>query len=323
MKNKELKNSDELENKFKAIAGDVLRQSANDFLQLAGTKFGDAEKNVKNLVESVGTKVDRLEKERNEQVGKLKEGIDQVLATGKEIKTSATTIKAVLSSSESTLGKWGEATLENLLEKFGMAKGIDFEVQETISGNDSATLRPDFIIRIPGEMKLAIDSKASLKSLREFERAEEESPEEKTKHLENFIKGLRETIKALSNKEYQKYVDPKIPYVIMFIPIESALMEALQHDKNLYAEAQDKRIMLASRSILIPLILLIRNGWEQYRITENAMKIKNEVGELKTRLETFFAHVGGIGSTLLSVTKKFNEAVGSFETRVRPEIDRI
>ncbi|GEM_PF-6537696 len=328
IKTKELKykekGSGELENKFKVIATDVLRQSSDDFLRLAGTKFGDAEKNVKSLVESVGTKVDKLEKERSEQVGKLANGIEQVLKTGKEMSDSAKTLKTVLYSSGTALGKWGEATLRNLLEKAGMAKGTDFDVQETISGEGSASLRPDFTIHLPGEMNLAIDSKASLPSLYEFEKArEEEQPEERTKHVKSFIDGLRKKIKDLSSREYQKYVDQKIPYVVMFVPIESALMEALQHDKDLYSEAQEKNIMLASRSILIPLILLIRNGWEQYRVTENATKIKNEVGELKGRLETFFAHVCGISLSISQVTKKFNEAVGSFETRVRPEIDRI
>ena len=318
------KNSDELENKFKAIAGDVLRQGSGDFLQLAGAKFSDAEKNVKNLVELVGTKVDQLEKGRSEQVGKLTAGIEQVLKTGEEMSKSALTLKTVLSSSGVALGKWGETTLMNLLEKAGMTKGIDFDVQETVSGEDFTNLRPDFTIHLPGKMTLAIDSKASLSSLHEFEKAREEvQPEEKIKHIKNFTDGLKKKIKDLSSKEYQKYVDPKIPYVVMFIPIESALIEALQYDNNLYSEAQDKNIMLASRSIIIPLILLIRSGWEQYTITENAMKIKNEIGELKSRLEIFFNHVCGVGLNILQTTRKFNEAVGSFETRVRPEIDRI
>jgi len=328
IKNKEFadhqKNSDELENKFKAIAGDVLRQSSDDFLRLAGIKFSDTEKDVTDLVKSVGTKVDQLEKERSEQVGKLAAGIQQVLQTSKEISDSAKTFKTVLSSSGTALGKWGEATLRNLLEKAGMTKGIDFDVQETVPGEDLTNLRPDFIIHLPGKMTLAIDSKASLASLHEFEKAREEvQPEEETKHIENFIDGLKKKIKDLSSKEYQKYVDPKIPYVVMFIPIESALIEALQYDNDLYSEAQEKNIMLASRSIIIPLILLIRSGWEQYKVTENAMKIKNEVGELKGRLEIFFNHVCGVGLNISQVTKKFNVAVGSFETRVRPKIDRI
>ncbi|MFH0712703.1 MAG: DNA recombination protein RmuC [Candidatus Jorgensenbacteria bacterium] len=318
------KSPEELEDKFKVIAGDVLRQSSEDFLRLAGTKFGDAEKNVKNLVESVGTRVDKLEKEQNEQVGKLVAGIGQVLKTGQEISDSAKMLKTVLSSSGTAIGRWGEATLSNLLEKAGMAKGTDFDVQETVSGEGSSILRPDFTIRLPGGMTLAVDSKASLASLYEFEKArEEEQPEERIKHIENFIDGLRKKIRDLSSKEYQKYVDTKIPYVVMFVPIESALLEALQHDNDLYSEAQSKNVMLASRSIIIPLILLIRNGWEQYRVTENATKIKNEVEELKGRLETFFGHVGGIGLNISQATKKFNEAIGSFETRVRPEIDRI
>ena len=318
------KNSDKFEDKFKVIAGDVLRQSSEDFLRLAGTKFGDAEKNVKSLVESVGTKVDKLEKEQNEQVGKLVAGIGQVLKTGQEMSDSAKTLKTVLSSSGTAIGKWGEATLSNLLEKAGMAKGTDFDVQETVSGEGSSNLRPDFTIHLPGEMTLAVDSKASLASLSEFEKArEEERPEERIKHIENFTDGLRKKIEDLSSKEYQKYVDPKIPYVVMFVPVESALVEAFQHDTDLYSEAQDQHVMLASRSMIIPLILLIRNGWEQYRATENATQIKNEVSILRDRLETFFGRIGKMSSDISQVTKTFNEAVGSFETRVRPELDRI
>lgn len=109
----------------------------------------------------------------------------------------------------------------------------------------------------------------------------------------------------------------------MFIPGESAVRAAFEHDVNLYREAQEKKVMLASPATIMPLILLVAHAWKQYKSAENAVKLSTEVAELGNRLKVFFNHVFDVGTSITQATKKFNAAVGSWEGRVAPKIDQI
>lgn len=206
------------------------------------------------------------------------------------------------------------------MEESGLTEGIDFTIQETIYG-ETASLRPDVIINLPGNLRLAIDSKARLEEF--FKAIEEKEETKKSEHIQRFVTNLRGRIKDLSSKEYQSHLDKKIPYVVMFIPGESAVRAAFEHDVNLYREAQEKKVMLASPATIMPLILLIAHAWKQHKSAENAVKLSTEVAELGNRLMAFFGHVYDVGMSIAQATKKFNSAVGSWEGRVAPKIDQI
>ncbi len=320
---------DELvEDKFKSVATDILRLNSKDFLQLAQIDFVNKEKGFEKLVEivnksveSVEKKVGQIEKERNEQVGALSESVKQVLETGSKIYDVTTTLKTALSSSGTIVGRWGETVLKNLLEESDLTEGIDFFVQEVIRGDESANLKPDIIINLPGGLRLAVDSKANLE---EFVMAvEEKQTERKPEHIEKFVRNLRSQIKNLSSKEYQNHLDKKIPYVVMFIPSEAAVRAAFEYDANLYREAQEKKVMLASPATIIPLILLIAHAWKQNKSVVNATKLSEEVIDLGNRLNVLFTHIGGIGINISQAKNKFNAAIGSWENKILPKIEQI
>lgn len=337
----ERKTPEEQESKFKSLALDILRQNSEDFLKSAQKDLGktkelvdanlankekDFEKIVKSVnesVESLKERVNKFEKERSEQFGALGENIGKVLEAGSKISKEAATLKDVLSFGSAVRGRWGERFLKDLLEESGLIEGINFRIQETIPGEESS-LRPDVIINLPGESELIIDSKASLEEFfKAIEANEAKHPEAEEEHMKNFISHLKSRVKNLSSKEYQKYLDQKIPYVVMFIPSEAAVRAALQRDMGLYREAQEMKVMLASPTTIMPLILLIAYAWKQNKSALNAVELGDKILDLGDRLKKFFTHVSGIGSNLSQTTKKFNEAVGSFETKVLPQINRI
>ena len=323
-----------LDTRFKAVAGDVLRTHSQDFLtefekarKLQNVDLEHREKTFEKVVEglnksmeSVGVKMTAFEQQRGEQLGALGQSIKHVLDTGAKMQETAQTLKTVLSSASAVRGRCGEMVLKNLLEDSGLTEGVDFFVQETLAG-EQAAIRPDIIINLPGELRLAIDSKAGLEEF--FKAVEEKDPEKKQRHIAQFAQNLRGHIKALSSKEYQKHLDHKIPYVVMFIPGEAAVRAAFEADTNLYREAQERKVMLASPATIIPLVLLIAHAWKQHKSVENAAKIMEEVVALGGRLKTFLGHVLGIGSSLSQATKKFNEAASSWDTRVNPKIEQI
>ena len=328
------KDVDQLEARFKAVAGDVMRVHSKDFLEefekarkVHSADIDSKEKGFERIVEglsksmeTVDKKMVEFEKARVEQVGALGESIKNVLDTGTKMQEAALSLKTVLSSASAVRGRWGEAVLKNLLEQSGLTEGIDFQMQETIAGDDAA-LRPDVIVNLPGNLQLAIDSKAGLEEF--FKAVEEPDAEKKKEHITKFAQNLRGHIKELSSKEYQKHLDTRIPYVIMFIPGEAAVRAVFEQDLDLYREAQEKRVMLASPATIMPLVLLIAHAWKQQKTVENASKLAKEITDLGGRLKTFLGHVVGIGSSLSNATKKFNDAASSWDTRVFPKIEQI
>jgi len=325
---------EQLESRFKAVASDVLRLHSKDFLEefekarkVHNTDLENKGKGFERIVEglsksmeTVDKKMVEFEKARVEQVGALGESIKNVLDTGARMQEAALSLKTVLSSASAVRGRWGEAVLKNILEQSGLTEGIDFQMQETIAGDDTA-LRPDVIVNLPGGLQLAIDSKAALDEF--FSSVEEKDTAKKEEHVAKFAQKLRGHIKELSSKEYQKHLDSRIPYVIMFIPGEAAIRAAFEQDIELYREAQEKRVMLASPATIMPLVLLIAHAWKQQKTVENASKLAKEITDLGARLKTFLGHVVGIGSSLISATKKFNEAASSWDSRVYPKIEQI
>ncbi len=325
---------EQFDNRFKAIAGDVLRTHSKDFLDEfeKAQKQNDVsldnreksfQKTVEGLsqsVEAVKSKVAEFETQRAEQLGALGESIKNVLTTGSRMQETAISLTAVLSSASGVRGRWGEAVLRTLLQECGLTEGLDFFFQETIAGEENL-LRPDFIINLPGGLQLAVDSKAGLEEF--FKAVEEKDPEKKQEHVAQFAQNLRTHIRALSVKEYQKHLDGRMPYVVMFIPGEAAIRAAFEFDQELYRDAQDKRVMLASPATIMPLILLIAHAWKQFKSEQNAVRLVSEVNTLGERLRTFVGHFAGIGSALSQATNKFNSAAGSWDSRVHPQLERI
>lgn len=325
----------QLGDRFETIASNVLRKHSEDFLkdfeqarkqhdmtlENKEKDFSKIAENVEKTVGEVKNKITEFEKQRDQQIGALGESIKNVLDTGVKMHQSALSLKAVLSSASAVRGRWGEAVLKNLLEESGLQEGIDFEIQQTISGEESASLRPDVIINLPGKLRLAIDSKAGLEEF--FKACEEKEDDKKREHIQKFAMNLRAHIKDLSSKEYQKHLDGRIPYVIMFVPGEAAVRAVFEQDINLYREAQEKRVMLASPATIMPLVLLIAHAWRQHKSVENAAKLAEEVVDLGSRIKVFATHVMGIGNYISQATKKFNQAAGSWDTKIAPKIEKI
>jgi DNA recombination protein RmuC len=329
------KTDDQMEARFKSVASDVLRVHSKDFLdefekvrkvqkEDLDTKEKGIEKIVQGLsksMETIDTKMVEFEKVRSAQAGALGESIKNVLDTGSRMQESVLSLKAVLSSASAVRGRWGEAVLKNLLEQSGMTEGIDFLVQTSLTGEESSLIRPDVIVNLPGGLQLAVDSKAGLEEF--FKAVEEKDVDKQKEHITKFAQNLRTHIKDLSSKEYQKHLDPRIPYVIMFIPGEAAIRAVFEQDTNLYREAQEKRVMIASPATIMPLVLLIAHAWKQQKTVENASKLVKEIADLGSRLKTFVGHVAAIGSSLSSATSKFNAASSSWDSRVAPKIEQI
>ena len=313
---------DAMEQKFSASALRDFRQANTE----AGAALGHTQQQIENSVtdmrarlEDYQHKVQRFEEERQTQHGKLEKSIEQVLNVEQSLRMETSSLKRALTDSSGVRGGYGERMLLELLEQSEFIRGIHFTTQESFEGEE-AVARPDFIIHLPGGKHLAVDSK---EVSGEYRLAQDtDDPVKQKEHYQRLVQNVRTNLIKLSRKECQDHVDKDIPFVVMFISHEGAIRAAFATDPQIFQDAVDKKVILASPMTIIPLIQLIRHSWQQQRLTENARELGSVVEELGNRLSKFVQHLQNVQSGLKKAADGWNQALGSWDSRVAPQIEK-
>lgn len=233
----------------------------------------------------------------------------------KQIDTLNQTTSALQSALKSTSarGAWGEQQLRNVIELAGMLPYCDFYEQTTVSGNDK-TQRPDALIKLPNNGCVVIDSKTPLDS---YLKAQETSDSAARQQLLNeHAKALAGHAKVLADKKYWQQFNRSPEYVIMFIPGESFLADALRADATLLENAMQGRVLIASPVNLLALLLAVAKGWQAFQIAEHAENIASLGRELYERVDTVLENVEKTGRGLETAISAYNKMVGSIEGRM-------
>lgn len=233
----------------------------------------------------------------------------------KQIDTLNQTTSALQSALKSTSarGAWGEQQLRNVIELAGMLPYCDFYEQTTVSGNDK-TQRPDALIKLPNNGCVVIDSKTPLDS---YLKAQETSDATARQQLLNeHAKALAGHAKVLADKKYWQQFNRSPEYVIMFIPGESFLADALRADATLLENAMQGRVLIASPVNLLALLLAVAKGWQAFQIAEHAENIASLGRELYERVDIVLENVEKTGRGLETAISAYNKMVGSIEGRM-------
>jgi DNA recombination protein RmuC len=217
-------------------------------------------------------------------------------------------------------GRWGEAQLRNVVEFAGMVEHCDYVAQATTSTEDG-TLRPDLVVRIPGGKHVVIDAKAPLVAyLDAFETSDEA---ERQLRFADHARQVREHVGKLSAKGYWRQFDTSPDFVVMFLPDESYLRAAHEHDPSLQEYAWASNVILASPSTLMVLLRTVAMTWQQETIAESAREVSDLGRELYKRLSTMGTHFAKLGRTLGGAVEAYNQTVGSLERQVLPQARRF
>ncbi|MBI5135304.1 DNA recombination protein RmuC [Candidatus Uhrbacteria bacterium] len=324
---------------FKAAATETLQKSAEQFLTTAmkdlrqvktetDDSVGRQKQEIAHTVAEMKTKLEeyqklvvQFEKERTTIYGRLGESMNQVLNAERQLWAETSSLKKVLTSSSGVRGKWGEHVLQEILEQNDLVRGIHYDTQVAVGGeNGMDDVRPDFVVRLAGGKKLIIDSK---EVAGEYVLAQEtEDPNAQREHYQKLVANIRSNVQLLSRKEYQERLDADVPFVVMFIPSEAAIRAAFATDPAIFQEAVTKKVILASPMTVIPLIQLIRHSWQQQKLAENARVLGSAVEELGRRLAAFVGHLQGVGGGIRKAAEGWEKAVNSWQTRVFPQIER-
>ena len=328
---------EKLTDTFRALAAQALAANNQGFLTLAAEKLGAARKEtddalaarqavidgmlkpVKESLDRVDNKIAELERERGQAYGRLTELVRSL--SDSHTKLSAETGNLVRAlRAPAVRGRWGEIQLKRVVELAGMVEHCDFLQQETLA-TDDGRLRPDMIVKLPGGREVVVDAKVPLEAY--LAALEAEGEDARREQLRRHAAQVRAHVLKLSAKSYWSELSSTPEFVVMFLPNEAMYGAALQEMPSLIEEGVAKKVLIATPTTLITLLLTAHYGWHQERLAENAQAISEQGRELHARLASMFDHWSKLGVALGKAADSYNQAVGSFERKVRPAVRKL
>jgi len=297
---------------FTALSATALKSSNEQFLTLAETRL----KPVRELMERYEKQIKELEEARAKAYGGLTEKLATMQQGADRLSSETSQLVAALRS-PGAKGKWGEVTLQRIVELSGMSPHCDFTTQST---QDSGQ-RPDLIVNLPGGRQLAVDSKVNTSAYLDAINAT--TDDDRKRGLERYVATVRTTLKELSGREYWKQFNPSPEFVVMFMPGEAFFSAAVSADPDLLVDGVDDRVILASPTTLIALLMAVRHGWQQQQVADNAQRIADAGRELYDRLCGFVGHLDDVRGGIMKAADAYNKAVGNWTTRTLPSAKKL
>ena len=315
---------EELLAQFRATGGEVLRQAQQDFMAVAKESFGQSEKSseakIKALLEPVGQQLDNyrkqvaeLETKRVDDFGGLRAQIAEMQKGQEAVKREAQRLGDSLRNAPKARGRWGERALQNVLEQCGLSEHTDFFTEHSIE-TEEGRLRPDAIVRIPGNKILVIDSKVSLNAYQAAFEADDEKVRKTA--LDEHARSMRAHVQQLSARGYQAQFEEAPDYVVMFVPGEHFVAAALEHDPELWDFAFRNNVLLATPTNLVAIARTVAQVWRQDELTREAKEIGRIGSELYDRIAKVTEDLGKLGTHLSRAVSSYNDFHRSFESRV-------
>ncbi|MFA5539058.1 MAG: DNA recombination protein RmuC [Gemmobacter sp.] len=299
---------DEMQAKFRDLAGEALKTQGEAFGKANLERLEAVLTPLREHVGLFGKELREVHQETVKDRERLKTEIAQLSRRSEEISQEAVALTRALKGDRQRQGAWGEMILESILERSGLRAGEEYETQAHRTGAEGARLRPDVVVRIPGGRTLVIDAKVSLSAYSEAVNTEAEAEAAAARRRHQLA--MRAHIDGLSAKGYHTAEGETVDYVIMFVPVEGALSEALREDGALTEYALERHITIATPTTLMMALRTVAHVWAVERRNRNAEEIALRAGRLYDKVAGFVASIEGVGRRLDQARTSYDEAIG-------------
>jgi len=304
-----------LRDTFVALASDALKHNSGEITRQTKDNLQGVVQPLQEKLKTLAAQVQAMEEKRATAYGSLGNELKKLSEAQIMLQTTTGKLSEALYS-HTQRGRWGEMQLRRVVELAGMKEHVDYDEQTSRDGK-----RPDMVIHLPAHGEIPIDAKAPLDAY--LEAVQTHDPERRKKKLEDHARAVRDRVRELSRKEYWKQFEHAPEFVVMFVPNEACLVAAFEVDAGLLDEAMQNRVLLCAPVNLLALLRAVAYGWQQQKIADNARQIAEEGKILHDRLGTFLEHLGDVGKAVGKSVEAFNRAVGSYERRVLPSVNRF
>lgn len=292
---------------FENIANKILEEKTEKFTHTNKENLDHILKPLGENLEAFKKKVDEVYQNEARERFSLNNTIKLMMEQSNKISQEANNLASALKGQTKIQGDWGEMILERILENSGLTKDREYFTQTNIKDEDGKNQRPDFIVKFPDNKEVIVDSKVSLNAYEKMTTAE--TPDEQEQYLTLHIRAMKSHIDTLAEKAYHKMTNA-IDFTIMFVPIESAFLVAMQHESNLWNYAYQKNVIVLSPTNLIAYLKLISEVWKKYDQNKNSEEIARQAGDLYDKFE-------GLVSDLLKIGKKMDDAKSDYEEAMK------
>ncbi len=302
---------------FENIANRLLEEKSVRFTAQNAQQMQTVLAPLREKIKEFEENVDRKFLEETREKSSLKKELEQLTQLNQQLSQDAHNLTSALKGQNKMQGDWGEMQLETLLEKSGLQKGIHFLSQATFRNEEGAAKRPDFVIQLPDNKQLVVDSKVSLTAFERYFNAAD--PVERDQHLKAHISSLRSHVDNLSRTNYQTLYAINSPdYLLLFVPLEGALTAASQADPRLFTDALERNIVIVTTSSLLATLRTVAHLWKQEKQTKSVLEIARQSGLLYDKFVAFVEDLRNIGTKLDHARTAYDDAMHKLTNAGRP-----
>lgn len=311
------KSEEQLKDTFKSLAATALEGNSAQFMQLAQSTFKQQGMTQEHHLSQVVSPLKEALERYQTQILTEEKGRERILATlDQELKSLTRTTTALKDALKKphVRGRWGEIQLKNCVEMAGLSEYSDFQIQQHTNDDAGNSLYPDMTVKMPGGRMVVVDAKTPLEAFIMATEAvtEEQRLIEMTRHGRH----VKDHVKRLSQKSYYEHLTDAVDFTVMFLPNESFLYAALETEPDLVEFALQRKVLIATPPTFIGLLKVIRMGWNEQKLADNAKKISELGQELHKRICDFVDSYAMVGKHLEKASEEYNKGKARLESRV-------
>jgi DNA recombination protein RmuC len=302
-----------LSESFERLAGKVFDERSQRFTELSEKQLSGLLKPLTKDLETFRSTVEKNSREDIRQHAALQEKLKQMEGLNERLHKEAQSLTKALTHDVKAQGNWGEQQLERLMELAGLVKGEHYYTQVSTTGKDGERLQPDFVLKLPENRSIILDSKVSLTAWTRYQSEDDEVQRDVL--LAEHVGSIKTHISGLGKKNYPDVEELNaLDFVLMFVPIESALIAALQSDPTLPEYALKHRVALLSPANFLATVRTVASVWRVHKQNTNAQDIARRAGHLYDKFVGFTENLKAVGMRLDQARKAYDDAYGQLST---------